>query len=124
MIHEKMTEIDAMVKEKEIEVVKLYAKQAGISIAVAKKMYISSRLRRIIRDKKTELYLESPYFILERYAGYMESRQIRIGVSHAQRSEPMHRREYGEIPENGMQHAKHSAPMKKELLNKKVMKQN
>lgn len=89
MIHERR--MDPMVKEKEVEIIKLYAKQLDISIEVAKQVYYDSRLRKIIRDKNTALYLESPYFILERYSEYMSPVSIRTSqrTSHARPSTPM-----------------------------------
>lgn len=56
---------------KEKEIIDLYAKQNGISEEEAELIYHQSKLKNIIRDTKNGLYLESPYFILERYSEYM-----------------------------------------------------
>ncbi len=94
-ISTKINEIDDMVDAKEDEVISLYAKQVGVSIPVVEEMYANSRLRKIIRDKKTALYLESPYFILERYSEYMEPIEpVDIIASHTRHATIMRSRAF------------------------------
>lgn len=87
MIRRRMSRMGAEVREKEIEIVNLYAKKVDISIEEAEEVYRCSRLRKIIRDKNTALYLESPYFILERYSEYMDPVPIR--TLHARHATPV-----------------------------------
>ncbi len=86
-MHRRMSGMSAEVREKEIEIINLYAQKADISIEEAKEVYRHSGLRKIIRDKSTALYLESPYFILERYAKYM--RPIQMQTPHVRHSTMM-----------------------------------
>lgn len=56
---------------KEKEIINLYARHNGISEEKAELIYSQSQLKNIIRDKESTLYLESAYYILERYSEYM-----------------------------------------------------
>lgn len=66
-----VSSIDAMLAAKEKAIIDLYAKQNHVSEEVAEMKYLYSKLRNIVRDKESALYLESPYYILERYSEYM-----------------------------------------------------
>lgn len=63
--------IDDIISAKEKAIINLFAEQNHLDKEVAASAYFGSKLRNIIMDKESGLYLESPYFILERYAEYM-----------------------------------------------------
>lgn len=56
---------------KEKVIIELFAEQNHISEELAELQYTHSKLRNIVRDEDSALYLESPYYILERYSEYM-----------------------------------------------------
>lgn len=73
--------IDAIIRAKERAIIELYAKRKNIDRTVAEGIYMNSKLRNIIRDKGSDLYLESAYYILNRYSGYLVHRNIDVESS-------------------------------------------
>lgn len=67
-----MRSTEEIIAAKEKAIVALYAKQNMLNEEAASLIYQCSKLRNIIRDKESTLYLESAYYILERYSEYME----------------------------------------------------
>lgn len=73
--------IDAIIRTKERAIIELYAKRKHIDRTVAEGIYMNSKLRNIIRDKESDLYLESAYYILNRYSEYLLPRNIDVESS-------------------------------------------
>lgn len=73
--------IDDIISAKEKAIINLYAEQNHLDEEVAASAYFSSKLRNIIMDKESGLYLESPYYILERYAEYIMPVNLNIDIS-------------------------------------------
>ncbi len=72
--------VDVIIDAKERAIINLYAEQNHLNEVIAESVYFCSKLKNIIRDKESGLYLESPYYILERYSEYMAPANLDINI--------------------------------------------
>ncbi len=72
--------INEIINAKEKAIIKLYAEQKHLDEEVVASVYFNSKLRNIIMDEESGLYLESPYYILERYSEYMVPVNLGIDI--------------------------------------------